>query len=141
MAPLIRPKHELFWIVSLKSMIFCKFGENPKAVELTNAVWDCDSYWAPSRQPSSLFDKLDSFWRKQLTSFSDPSSKALVDKDSTQRNFPLSELGNVLVKYACNVAERVHLVGLDKNHRHRTSIYGDAKSANSFFRKDNFVGE
>ena len=43
-----------------------------------------------------------------------------MDKDSTQRNFPLSELGNVVGKYARNTAERVSLGGLDKNHRHRT---------------------
>ncbi len=114
---------------------FWDFGNNPNADELTSAVWDCGSYWAPSRQPTTLFDKLDSCWRKQLASFSDAFAKARVEDDSTERTFPLEELGGVLGKYARDIADRVHSVGVDKKHRHRTIVHGDPKAANFFLRK------
>lgn len=101
--------------------------------ELGDQVWKQASYWAPERQPLECFEKIESCWTTQYDSFG-AQLKELEDGESGKGVFPLKELGRVLQKYARDTAEKVHAVGLDLKHPHRTICHGDGKAANFFFR-------
>ncbi|CDF35054.1 unnamed protein product [Chondrus crispus] len=110
---------------------FWQCRDEPLYETLCEAVWDQATYWVPCRQAPDSFRKLPSCWENYLHSFADSLREAGLDPD---QNETLKNLGHLLETRAPLSADKVHGVGLNEEHSHRTIIHGDAKAANFFYR-------
>lgn len=110
---------------------FWSFGGDEDYAELCAAVWDRATYYTPDRQASDMVEKLPCEWKKHHANFADDLASAGVTGSG---DVSLENLGERLASCSGAIADRVHGVGADVNHRHRTIIHGDSKAANFFFR-------
>lgn len=113
--------HAFFWSKST--------GEQDNSA--LTGVWDQGTYWLPSRQAANCFEQIEPSWELLRKRFGEHWSNIPFAEEDV---IDLETFGKVLSAHAPVCAEKVHQVGLDKNHPQRTLLHGDAKAANLFFR-------
>lgn len=117
---------------------FWSFTGDSDYEELSAAVWDRATYYTPDRQASDMLEKVAPEWEKHRANFAVALEHAGVERSGC---VTLENLGQRLAICASDVAQRVHGVGADPTHPHRTIIHGDSKAANFFFRAGRGEGE
>jgi 3'-phosphoadenosine 5'-phosphosulfate (PAPS) 3'-phosphatase len=122
-------------LASLANMhaFFWSFTKDQDYSELQEAVWDRATYWTPERQAANLVELVVPEWEKHRANFNETLVAAGVT-GSADGKITLDNLGAKLSSVAQAVAQRVHSVGSNETHPHRTVIHGDSKAANFFFR-------
>lgn len=122
-------------LASLANMhaFFWSFTGDRDYAELQDAVWDRATYWIPERQAANMYEMIVPEWEKHKKNFSAALTAAGVT-GSPDGKITLDNLGATLADVAQEMAARVHCVGADEAHSHRTIIHGDSKAANFFFR-------
>lgn len=111
---------------------FWNFSCDNSYPELCEGVWKQATFWLPSRQSQDCFEKLASYWEMHRCSFGDVFDESVFGIDG---GVNAKRFGYTLARFAPACAERVHAVGLDVSHPHRTLLHGDAKSANIFLKR------